>query len=214
MKDVLCFFWYPVIIIVGQVIDWMSLESLTGIYGLWARQSCKKNGMGLPGGSMPNVPAVLAAACVAAWRPCPFRRQETEASLRDTISNWWSWMLLISWYKFHSEQFLGKIFIPKSTFVEMGFPLNHLRGLFGVWSKHQSGSHYFTTWADWMVVGTINRGMICSSGWSRWWATQIFFGIFTPNLGEDETILTSYFSNGLVQPPTSVISGMTWTPMT
>ena len=31
------------------------------------------------------------------------------------------------------------------------------------------------------------------------------FGIFNPKLGEDEPILTAYFSDGLVQPPTSYI---------
>ena len=36
---------------------------------------------------------------------------------------------------------------------------------------------------------------------SRWWFQTCF--IFTPNLGEDEPILTcAYFSDGLVQPPT------------
>ena len=33
------------------------------------------------------------------------------------------------------------------------------------------------------------------------------FGIFTPKIGEDEPILTnSYFSDGLVQPPTSFVT--------
>ena len=37
---------------------------------------------------------------------------------------------------------------------------------------------------------------------SRWWF-QIFFGIFTLKIGEDEPNLTcAYFSDGLVQPPT------------
>ena len=34
-------------------------------------------------------------------------------------------------------------------------------------------------------------------------ATQIFFGIFTPKLGGRWTQFDSYFSEGLVQPPTS-----------
>ena len=35
-------------------------------------------------------------------------------------------------------------------------------------------------------------------------ATQIFF-IFIPKIGEDEPIFDSYFSNGLVQPPTNLV---------
>ena len=35
----------------------------------------------------------------------------------------------------------------------------------------------------------------CGNYFSRWWQTQIFF-IFTPNLGEDEPILTHIFQLG------------------
>ena len=33
-----------------------------------------------------------------------------------------------------------------------------------------------------------------------------YFLIFIPKIGEDEPILTSIFSNGLVQPPTRCVS--------
>ena len=41
---------------------------------------------------------------------------------------------------------------------------------------------------------------------TRWWF-QISF-IFTPKIGEDEPILNNIFSNGLVQPPTRLVSRM------
>ena len=49
---------FPTIDFRGQLTDLMSLERSTASLG----------------GSMPNVPAALAVACVAVWRPCPFRR--------------------------------------------------------------------------------------------------------------------------------------------
>ena len=36
----------------------------------------------------------------------------------------------------------------------------------------------------------------CGNYFSRWWQLQYFFGIFTPNLGEDEPILTHIFQLG------------------
>ena len=41
---------------------------------------------------------------------------------------------------------------------------------------------------------------------SRWWF-QIFF-MFTPKIGEDSHF-DSYFSKGLVQPPTTVVYALT-----
>ena len=46
-------------------------------------------------------------------------------------------------------------------------------------------------------------GWLVARNLSRWWQLKYVL-IFTPNLGEDEPILTyAYFSKGLVQPPTS-----------
>ena len=40
---------------------------------------------------------------------------------------------------------------------------------------------------------------------TRWWQLKYFFRDFHPKIGEDEPILTfAYFSNGLVQPPTTL----------
>ena len=73
-----------------------------------------------------------------------------------------------------------------------------------------SKSHqYDGPWRRYQSLSNTNYGLFFSKNWalflrsfhqtSRWWF-QIFF-IFTLNIGEDSHF-DSYFSNGLVQPPT------------
>ena len=46
--------------------------------------------------------------------------------------------------------------------------------------------------------------MVVENLFYRWWFLPSIFGIFTSKIAEDEPNLTSaYFSDGLVQPPTS-----------
>ena len=51
--------------------------------------------------------------------------------------------------------------------------------------------------------GEVDRMTPWSNGSTRWWFFSNIFVMFIPKIGEDDSHFDEYFSNGLVQPPTS-----------
>ena len=112
----------------------------------------------------------------------------------DVFLVWWERRRTVRWY----GNLMWKISSPFSSRIcstnQIFYVVFHWRALeTQPWNKDKI--------PPWMYRQIFFFVLLPCWSLSRCWF-QIFF-IFIPNLGEDEPILTSIFSKGFVQPPTS-----------